>query len=107
MKVVHPDGPGQAAACDGRRPDREVARMNMHKNARLMPQGRLLLVQRVIKQGWTVRSAQAGYAVGSVDFLTLLSSLLTLQENRLELEMETAEHAKARARLEEISGELP
>jgi transposase InsO family protein len=31
--------------------------MNMHKNARLMPQGRLLLVQRVIEQGWTVRSA--------------------------------------------------
>jgi transposase InsO family protein len=31
--------------------------MNMHKNARLMPQGRLLLVQRVIEQGWTVGSA--------------------------------------------------
>ena len=31
--------------------------MNMHKNARLTPQGRLLLVQRVIEQGWTVGSA--------------------------------------------------
>ena len=31
--------------------------MNMHKNARLMPQGRLLLVRRVIEQGWTVGSA--------------------------------------------------
>ena len=31
--------------------------MNMHKNARLTPQGRLLLVQRVTDQGWTVRSA--------------------------------------------------
>jgi len=31
--------------------------MNMHKNARLMPQGRFLLVQRVIEQGWAVRSA--------------------------------------------------
>ena len=31
--------------------------MNMHKNARLTPQGRLLLVQRVIDQGWTVGSA--------------------------------------------------
>ena len=31
--------------------------MNMHKNARLMPQGRLLLVLRVIEQGWTVGSA--------------------------------------------------
>ena len=31
--------------------------MNMHKNARLTPQGQLLLVQRVTDQGWTVRSA--------------------------------------------------
>jgi transposase InsO family protein len=31
--------------------------MNMHKNARLTPQGRLLLVQRVTDEGWTVRSA--------------------------------------------------
>jgi transposase-like protein len=31
--------------------------MNMHKNARLTPQGRLLLVQRVTDAGWTVRSA--------------------------------------------------
>jgi transposase InsO family protein len=31
--------------------------MNMHKNARLTPQGRLLLVRRVIEQGWTVVSA--------------------------------------------------
>ena len=31
--------------------------MNMHKNARLTPQGQLLLVQRVTDQGWTVGSA--------------------------------------------------
>lgn len=31
--------------------------MNLHKNARLTPQGRLLLVQRVLAQGWTVGSA--------------------------------------------------
>jgi transposase InsO family protein len=31
--------------------------MNMHKNARLTPQGRLLLVQRVINHGWTVGAA--------------------------------------------------
>ena len=31
--------------------------MNVHKNARLTPQGRLLLVQRVADRGWTVRSA--------------------------------------------------
>jgi transposase InsO family protein len=57
MKVVHPDGPGQAAACHSRRPELESARMNMHKNARLTPQGRLLLVQRITDQGWTVGSA--------------------------------------------------
>ena len=34
-----------------------IARMNMHKNARLTPQGQLLLVQRVTEQGWTVGSA--------------------------------------------------
>src|SRR4029450_8407483 len=57
MKVVHPGKAGQAAGCDTASADQEIARMNMHKNARLMPQGRLLLVQRVIEQGWTVGSA--------------------------------------------------
>jgi transposase InsO family protein len=36
--------------------------MNMHKNARLTPQGRLLLVQRVTDHGWTVGAA--AYAAG-------------------------------------------
>jgi leucine-zipper of insertion element IS481 len=27
--------------------------MNVHKNARLTPQGRLLLVRRVTEEGWT------------------------------------------------------
>ena len=67
-----------------------------------------LLSEVVIPQArLTLESAQAGYSVGAVDFLTLLSSLLTLQENRLELEMETVEHAKAISRLEEIVGDLP
>jgi transposase InsO family protein len=57
MKVVHPGAAGQAAACHGRRTDREITRMNMHKNARLTPQGRLLLVQRITDRGWTVGSA--------------------------------------------------
>ena len=57
MKVVHPGKPGQAVGCDTASADQEIARMNMHKNARLMPQGQLLLVQRVIEQGWTVGSA--------------------------------------------------
>jgi cobalt-zinc-cadmium efflux system outer membrane protein len=55
----------------------------------------------------TLESAQAGYAVGTVDFLTLLNSLLTLQENELELHGEMVEHEKARARLEEIIGSAP
>jgi len=36
--------------------------MNVHKNARLMPQGRLLLVGRITQQGWSV--TQAAQAAG-------------------------------------------
>ena len=50
------------------------------------------------------RQPRRGYAVGKVDFLTLLSSLLTLQDNELELHSEIVEHEKALARLEEIIG---
>jgi transposase-like protein len=57
MKVVHPGKPGQAVGCDTVSADRGITRMNMHKNARLMPQGRLLLVQRITKHGWTVGAA--------------------------------------------------
>ncbi|WP_434101611.1 TolC family protein [Methylocaldum gracile] len=62
----------------------------------LIPQARL-----------TLASAQASYAVGKVDFLTLLNSLLTLQDNEIELHGEMTEHEKALARLEEIIGERP
>jgi outer membrane protein TolC len=55
----------------------------------------------------TLASAQASYAVGKVDFLTLLNSLLTLQENELEFHGEMAEHEKALARLEGIVGATP
>ncbi len=51
-----------------------------------------------------LRSAQAGYGVGKVDFLTLLNNLLTLQENELELHGEMVAHEKAVARLEELTG---
>ena len=51
-----------------------------------------------------LQSAQAGYAVGRVDFLTLLNNLLTLQENELELHQETVAHEKAIAQLEEVTG---
>ena len=53
-----------------------------------------------------LQSAQAGYSVGKVDFLTLLNNLLTLQENELELHGEMVEHEKAIAKLEELTGGL-
>lgn len=67
-----------------------------------------LLKDAIIPQSrLTLDSAQASYAVGKVDFLTLLNSLLTLQENELEFHSEMAEHEKALARLEGILGEMP
>jgi leucine-zipper of insertion element IS481 len=36
--------------------------MNIHKNARLTPQGRLLLVERITEAGWSV--AQTAQAAG-------------------------------------------
>lgn len=52
----------------------------------------------------TFKSSQATYGVGKVDFLTLLNNLLTLQDNELELHSEIAQHEKAMAKLEEITG---
>ena len=67
-----------------------------------------ILTEAIIPQArLTLEAAQAGYAVGKVDFLTLLSSLLTLQDNELELHSEIVEHEKAVARLEEILGRAP
>ncbi len=67
-----------------------------------------LLRDAIIPQSrLTLTSAQASYTVGKVDFLTLLNSLLTLQENELEFHSEMAEHEKALARLEGIIGEAP
>lgn len=51
-----------------------------------------------------LQASQAGYGVGKVDFLTLLNSLLTLQESELELHGEIVAHEKALARLEEVTG---
>src|SRR5258708_40175442 len=62
MKVVHPGKSGQAVGCDTQRRDRRIARMNIHKNARLTPPGRLLLVQRIEGAGW--RLAEAAIAAG-------------------------------------------
>jgi len=51
-----------------------------------------------------LQASQAGYGVGKVDFLTLLNSLLTLQDSELELHGEMVAHEKALARLEEVTG---
>ena len=51
-----------------------------------------------------LQSAQAGYGVGKVDFLTLLNSLLTLQDSQLELHGEMVTHERAIARLEALTG---
>lgn len=51
-----------------------------------------------------LRASQSGYGVGKVDFLTLLNSLLTLQESELELHGEIVAHEKSLARLEEVTG---
>jgi outer membrane protein, heavy metal efflux system len=51
-----------------------------------------------------LQAAQASYAVGKVDFLTLLNSLLILQDSQLELHGEIVNHEKALARLEAVTG---
>jgi len=51
-----------------------------------------------------LQAAQASYGVGKVDFLTLLNSLLALQESQLELHGEMVAHEKAVARLESVTG---
>jgi len=51
-----------------------------------------------------LQASQAGYGVGKIDFLTLLNSLLTLQESELELHGEMVAHENAMARLEEATG---
>lgn len=51
-----------------------------------------------------LQAAQVGYAVGKVDFLTLLNSLLTLQDSQLELHGEMVNHERALARLEAVTG---
>ena len=61
MKVVHPGPTGEAGVAN---PTNNPGgpRMNIHKNARLTPQGRALLVTRVQTEGWQV--ADPAVAVG-------------------------------------------
>jgi outer membrane protein TolC len=67
-----------------------------------------ILQNAIIPQAhFTLAAAQASYGVGKVDFLSLLTSLLTLLDNEIELHSEIVEHEKALARLEGIIGERP
>lgn len=88
----------------------ELAMQLRDEMAQIERAGRLieLLGEAIVPQAeLTLASARSGYSVGRLDFLTLLNSLFTLQENELELQMEIAAHEKARARIEEIIGEEP
>jgi hypothetical protein len=58
MKVVHPGLGCEAGVAKPTSPMPEP-RMNIHKNARLTPQGRLLMVLRIKDEGWKVADAAA------------------------------------------------
>jgi hypothetical protein len=73
MKVVHPGKPVQAVGWDPHRSDRRISRMNIHKNARLTPQGRVLLVRRITEEGW--RIVDAANAAGKSTVTRTASSL--------------------------------
>ena len=41
--------------------------MNIHQNARLTPQGRLLLVERITEAGWSVVQAAQAAGLGAAE----------------------------------------
>jgi transposase InsO family protein len=59
MKVVHPGQDWKAVVARPINCSPEGPRMNIHKNARLTWQGRLLMVRRIIEEGWKVADAAA------------------------------------------------
>jgi transposase len=65
MKVVHPGLSCEAVVAKPVNPTALDTRMNVHKNARLTWQGRLLMVRRIEEEGWTVvvAAAAAGLSV--------------------------------------------
>ena len=52
----------------------------------------------------SLEAAFAGYQVGSVDFLTLVDSLITLRDNELKYHEALVEYEKALAQLEAVTG---
>ncbi len=64
-----------------------------------------LLKTAIIPQAaLALESSMAGYAVGKVDFLTMLDNLLRLQRDELDMHRELVAHAIAIAKLEEAVG---
>ena len=59
MRVVHPGQRGEAVVATPSNCSPEEPRMNVHKNARLTPKGRALLVSRVRTERWPVAKAAA------------------------------------------------
>jgi transposase InsO family protein len=62
MKVVHPGEDWEAVVATPINCSPEGPWMNIHKNARLTPQGRFLMVRRIEEEGWKV--ADAAVAAG-------------------------------------------
>ena len=63
MKVVHLGRRGEAVVTTPTSLSPREPRMNVHKNARLTPQGRALLVRRIGAEGWRVRDAAAAAGI--------------------------------------------
>jgi leucine-zipper of insertion element IS481 len=62
IKVVHPGQDWKTVVATPINCSPEGPWMNIHKNARLTPQGRLLMVRRIEEEGWKV--ADAALAAG-------------------------------------------
>jgi len=59
MEVVHPGWDWKAVVATPTNCSPEGPRMNLHKNARLTPQGRGLMMRRIEEEGWKVADAAA------------------------------------------------
>jgi outer membrane protein, heavy metal efflux system len=78
---------------------------DLYAQARTAEQLTTLYQTAVIPQSrLSLESASAGYAVGKVDFLTLLNNVLVLREAELSYEEQLTEFEKSLAQLEENVG---
>src|SRR5262245_3633759 len=61
--VVHPGTPGAKRLCRNFRAQEEVPRMKLHRNAKTTPMARVLIIQRVEAEGWTVAETAEAFGV--------------------------------------------